>query len=105
MCMPSNTIMGMPYHVYITASQTRGTLYTGLTNDIARRMMEHREGKADGFTAKHGVRRLVHIETYPTIAEAIAREKRLKRWRRAWKIALIEEHNPDWHDLFRRLNG
>jgi len=96
--------MGMPYHVYITASQTRGTLYVGVTNDIARRVLEHREGKISSFTARHGVTRLVHVEAYDTVAEAIAREKSLKRWRRAWKIALIEKDNPDWHDLYRMLN-
>jgi len=97
--------MGMPYHVYITASQTRGTLYVGVTNDIGRRMVEHREGKASSFTAKHAVTRLVHVETYDTITEAIAREKSLKRWRRAWKFALVEQDNPGWHDLFPSLNG
>lgn len=93
----------MAYYVYITASQTRDTLYVGVTNDIARRIVEHREGKASTFTAKYGVTRLVHVETYDTIAEAIAREKSMKRWRCDWKITLIENDNPGWHDLFRTM--
>lgn len=93
----------MRYHVYITASQTRGTLYVGMTDDIARRIVEHREGTASKFTAKYKVTRLVHVEEYPTAGEAIAREKSLKRWRRAWKIALIEKDNPHWHDLFKTM--
>ena len=72
----------MIYTVYILASQKRGTLYIGVTNDIARRAWEHREGAADGFTKAHGVKRLVHMEVFENITEAIAREKRLKKWNR-----------------------
>jgi putative endonuclease len=93
------------YTVYILASQKRGTLYIGVTNDMARRAWEHREGAADGFTKAHGVKRLVHMEVFENITDAIAREKRLKKWNRDWKIALIEKDNPDWDDLFLRLNG
>lgn len=94
----------MPYHVYILASQTRGTLYIGVTNDIARRAWEHREGQHKGFTARHGVKRVVLVETYQDVGDAIRREKQLKRWKRAWKLALIEENNPTWADLYNHLH-
>jgi putative endonuclease len=93
----------MPYYVYMLASQTRGTLYIGMTNDVARRTWEHREGYRKGFTARHGVRRVVMVETYQDVRDAIGREKQLKRWKRAWKIALIEEGNPTWADLYDQL--
>jgi putative endonuclease len=91
--------------VYILASRYRGTLYIGVTADIARRSWQHREGIGSGFTKRYEVHRLVYAEEYPTIAEAIAREKALKKWRRDWKIELVEKANPDWDDLFDRLNG
>jgi len=91
--------------VYILANRYRGTLYIGVTADIARRSWQHREGIGSGFTKRYEVHRLVYAEEYPTIAEAIAREKTLKKWRRAWKIVLVETANPDWDDLFDRLNG
>jgi putative endonuclease len=87
------------YQVYIAASGRNGTLYVGVTNDLARRAQEHRDGTLPGFTKDYGVNRLVYVESYTHIADAIRREKQLKRWRRAWKIALIEEHNPFWKDL------
>jgi putative endonuclease len=92
------------YYVYILASQRNGTLYVGVTNDIARRVFEHRTGATPGFTAKYDVKILVWYEVHPSIAEAIAREKRLKRWKRSWKIKLIEENNPQWLDIYERLN-
>ena len=88
------------FHVYILASQKRGTLYIGVTNDIARRLSEHRAG-AGGFTSRYGVFRLVHTEEYPSALEAIRREKMLKKWQRKWKIDLIEATNPTWSDLAR----
>jgi putative endonuclease len=91
--------------VYILASRYRGTLYIGVTADIARRSWQHREGVGSEFTHRYEVRRLVYAEEYPMIGEAIAREKALKKWRRAWKIELVETANPDWDDLFDRLNG
>lgn len=91
--------------VYITASRYRGTLYTGVTADLAARMTQHKAGTGSKFTAKYDVDRLVLAEPYPTIEEAIAREKAIKKWRRAWKIELIEASNPDWNDLFERING
>ena len=95
----------MIHTVYILASQKRGTLYIGVTNDIARRAFEHRKGAEDGFTGRYGVKRLVHMEVFEDITKAIAREKRLKAWNRDRKIALVEKDNPDWDDLFLRLNG
>ncbi|MEQ8696737.1 MAG: GIY-YIG nuclease family protein [Bauldia litoralis] len=90
------------FFVYILASQTRGTLYIGVTNDVARRLTEHRRGGASGsFTARYRVFRLVHFETFPTAAEAIRREKALKKWLRRWKIDLVERDNPTWSDLAR----
>jgi putative endonuclease len=90
--------------VYILASQKRGTLYIGLTSRLAERIEEHRSGRVPGFTRQYGVRRPVHLEPFGDIHEAIAREKALKKWRRAWKIALIEAGNPDWRDLWHDLN-
>ncbi len=87
------------YFVYILASRPYGTLYIGVTNDLARRIIEHREGRADGFTKNYSVTRLVWFETYGEVLLAIQREKSLKRWRRDWKINLIERTNPQWHDL------
>jgi putative endonuclease len=91
------------YHVYILASRPRGTLYVGVTNDLVRRVHEHREGVADGFTKRYGVTCLVYFETTENVAAAIRRERRLKEWQRAWKIALVEERNPAWIDLYPGL--
>ena len=87
------------FSVYILASSRNGTLYVGVTNDLVRRMFEHRSGMVPGFTRRHGVTRLVHVESFGSIDEARIREARLKRWRRAWKLALIEAGNPAWSDL------
>ena len=95
----------MQYWVYILASRPHGTLYVGVTNSLARRIFEHRLGLADGFTKRYGVTRLVYAEPHDDIETAILQEKRLKRWRRAWKIALIEEANAEWRDLFDDLNA
>ena len=89
----------MAFYVYIMANRTYGTLYVGVTNDLCRRVFEHREGLVDGFTKKYGLKLLVHYESFDRITDAIHREKRLKHWNRAWKIALIEEQNPNWEDL------
>ena len=89
----------MPYFVYILASRMHGTLYVGVTNDLARRVHEHRMGVANSFTRKNSVQRLVYAESFEDVKEAIAMEKRLKKWRRAWKMQLIEKSNPDWKDL------
>lgn len=82
------------------ASRPRGTLYIGVTNDIVRRAWEHREGIIPGFTRTYGIKMLVHYEQYQDIRVAIHREKRLKKWKRRWKIGLIEETNPEWRDLY-----
>ena len=92
------------YYVYILASQRNGTLYVGVTSDLSRRVWEHQESLTPGFTSKYGVLRLVYSEEYPDISDAILREKRLKRWRRAWKLRLIEENNPQWLDLYKTWN-
>ncbi len=89
----------MPYWVYIMASKRHGTLYTGVTNNLGRRVWEHREGHGSRFVRRYGVDMLVWAEAYANVIEAIAAEKRLKRWRRAWKIQLIENANPDWRDI------
>jgi putative endonuclease len=87
------------------ASGPNGTLHIGMTNDLSRRVFEHREGLIEGFTKKYGVKRLVYFEEFPTAADAIHREKRIKKYPRAWKINLIRERNPDWCDLAETLNG
>jgi putative endonuclease len=92
------------YYVYILASRRNGTLYIGVTNDIARRVHEHREGLAEGFTKDYGVKRLVYFETFEDINAAIHREDRLKKWKRQWKIDLIQARNPLWDDLYETLN-
>jgi putative endonuclease len=86
-------------HVSLLASGRNGTLYCGVTNDLLRRVGEHRAGRAEGFTRRYGVTRLVWFEAWSDVREAIAREKRIKRWNRAWKIGLIEALNPEWCDL------
>ena len=93
----------MAYYVYILASKERGTLYVGVTNDLMRRIYEHKEGLAEGFSKRHSVKRLVYFETHESIEAAILQEKRLKRWRRDWKIELIERDNPHWVDLYKTL--
>ena len=91
------------YFVYMLASRRNGTLYIGVTNALIRRTFEHMNDLIDGFTKKYGVHRLVWFETYDNIDAAIAREKQLKGWNRAWKIKLIEKNNPGWNDLYRRM--
>ena len=94
----------MRYVVYMLASGRHGTLYVGVTNDLALRIHEHKTKVIKGFTAQYDVTRLVWYETYEQIMEAIAREKELKKWRRDWKIRLIEKMNPEWEDLYLTLN-
>ena len=91
------------YYVYILASSRNGTLYIGVTNDIARRIYEHKSGFVSGFTSNHNVKRLVHVETFDHPSDAIRREKRLKEWQRNWKVALVEKHNPFWRDLYQDI--
>ena len=97
--------MDSPFFVYILASKPNGTLYVGVTNHLARRLSEHKAKLGPGFTRKYEVSQLVYFETFDSILEARAREHSLKRWRRAWKIALIEKLNPGWRDLTSQLNS
>ncbi|MCA1414896.1 GIY-YIG nuclease family protein [Bradyrhizobium sp. NBAIM20] len=90
----------MAYYVYILASKKHGTLYIGVTNDLVRRVHQHKTKAMPGFTTKYGVDKLVLFEIYDDPATAIAREKELKKWRRDWKTRLIEEQNPNWDDLY-----
>jgi len=88
------------YYVYILASRCNGTLYVGVTSDLVKRVHEHKNDVFDGFTKNYGVHNLVYYETVYDIGSAIAREKQLKKWERVWKVALIEEANHDWRDLY-----
>ena len=97
--------MTASFSVYMLASKRNGTLYVGVTNDLARRIMEHKAKLVPGFTQRYDVTRLVYFESFDTVLEARAREHSLKRWRRAWKIALIEKLNVDWRDLSEELNA
>ncbi|WP_066096959.1 GIY-YIG nuclease family protein [Xanthomonas massiliensis] len=90
---------------YILASKRNGTLYVGVTSNLVARIWQHRQHVAPGFTQCYGVQRLVWYELHPTMEAAIVHEKRLKRWNRAWKIRLIEERNPYWHDLWPEIVG
>jgi len=88
------------YYVYILASRKHGTLYIGITRELVRRVYEHKNKIIKGFTTRYGVDRLVWFECYDDPTNAIVREKELKKWRREWKINLIEENNPEWLDLY-----
>jgi len=89
--------------VYILASKRNGTLHVGVTSDLIKRVWQHKNDLADGFTKRYGVHRLVWYEQFGNMETAIAREKAIKEWKRGWKIRLIEECNPDWHDLYNDL--
>lgn len=89
--------------VYILASRRNGTLYVGVTNNLIRRVWEHKQNLTDGFTKKYTVHTLVYYELYSDILHAIAREKEIKKWKRRWKLQLIEKNNPDWKDLYFTL--
>jgi len=90
--------------IYVMTNRPNGTLYTGVTSDIARRAWEHREGLVKGFTKRYGLKRLVYMEVFDDIRDAIQREKNLKHYSRSWKAQLIVEANPDWRDLYDDLN-
>ena len=89
--------------VYNLANRPYGTIYIGVTTDVVRRVWEHKNGFVDGFTKRHHVHMLVHMEFHGSIEDAIVREKRLKKWRRDWKINLIEQSNPQWLDLYSEV--
>ena len=91
--------------VYILASKRNGTLYIGITSDLLLRMEQHHRGVGSTFVKRYGVTRLVYFEEYPLYANAIRRETNLKRWKRSWKLALTEKHNPNWNDLLQSWNG
>jgi putative endonuclease len=91
--------------VYIMADRYRGTIYIGVTSDISARVWTHRQGRGSKFCARYGLTRLVYLEQAPTIQDAIAREKAMKKWNRAWKIELIDRANPNWDDLFESINA
>jgi len=95
----------MAFYVYLLASKKHGTLYLGVTNDVVRRVYEHRTKAVGGFTTRYGVDKLVWFEIYENTATAIAPEKELKKWRRDWKIRLIEEQNPGWSDLYPGISN
>jgi putative endonuclease len=90
----------MAYYVYLLASKKHGTLYLGVTNDLVRRVYEHRTKAVEGFTKRYAVDKLVWFEIHDNVEAAITREKELNKWRRDWKIRLIEEQNPEWTDLY-----
>jgi putative endonuclease len=91
------------YYVYILASRRNGTLYIGVTGDLRRRVFQHKNSAIDGFTSRYNVQRLVWFEVHWDVQAAIRREKCIKKWRRSWKLYLIEAFNPHWHDLYDTL--
>jgi len=92
------------YFVYILASKRNGTLYIGVTNDLLKRVYQHKNNLVEGFTRKYGVYNLVYYEIYKNIYDAITREKNMKKWKRKWKMELIEKSNPNWEDLYDTLS-
>ena len=98
-------MMAYSYYVYILASGKDGTLYFGITNDLIKRVGEHKEAIVEGFTRKYKVNQLVYFEETEDVTVAIAREKQLKAWQRAWKIKLVESANPQWRDLYMEILG
>ena len=95
--------MGKQYYVYILASRRNGTLYIGVTDDLVRRVHEHKTNAVKGFTQRYGVHDLVYYEATGDILSAIEREQRMKKWKRVWKVELIEKDNPQWYDLYDGL--
>jgi putative endonuclease len=93
----------MSYYVYIIASRKDGAIYVGVTNDIVRRIYEHRIKAVPGFTSRFNITRLVWFEIYDDPISAISREKELKKWKRSWKVQLIEKDNPEWKDLYESI--
>jgi putative endonuclease len=95
--------MDKEYYVYILASKRNGTLYTGVTSDLVKRIWQHKHNLVEGFTKKYNVENLVYYEVHDTPEGAITREKHIKKWRRVWKLRLIEERNPQWRDLYEEI--
>jgi len=98
-------MMSKDFYVYILASNQNGTLYIGVTSNLAKRIWQHKEGIVDGFTKKYDVKKLVYYEQHENAESAIHREKRPKEWKRQWKLALIEKFNPTWDDLYHYIVG
>ncbi len=97
--------MEKTFYVYILASKRNGTLYIGVTSDLIKRVWQHKTEVVAGFTKRYGIKTLVFYECYADADTAIRREKRLKEWKRSWKLALIERYNPDWRDLYSEVAG
>ncbi|MCG8511296.1 MAG: GIY-YIG nuclease family protein [Rhodospirillales bacterium] len=97
--------MTKPGYVYILASGKNGTLYIGVTSDLVARVWQHKQAEVEGFTKRYDIKTLVYFEVFDSIEDAIAREKAMKKWRRAWKIRHIEKANPDWRDLYDEIAG
>jgi putative endonuclease len=97
--------MHKQFCVYILASQCNGTLYIGVTSNLVQRIWQHKQGFVDGFAKEYGVKDLVHFELHDTAESAITREKQIKKWKRAWKLRLIEENNPEWKDLYGLISS
>ena len=95
--------MPKQYYVYILAKAQNSTFYVGMTSNLPKRVWEHKNEVADGFTKQYGIKTLVHYEIFEDPEQAILREKRLKRWNRSWKMRLIEKTNPDWNDLYDKI--
>jgi putative endonuclease len=95
--------MQKPGCVYILTNKPRGTLYTGVTSNLVQRVYWHRKGVVEGFTKRYNLKKLVYFEKHDQIQDAILREKRIKEWKRAWKVRLIEENNPEWRDLYPEI--
>ncbi|OFW80374.1 MAG: hypothetical protein A2887_05425 [Alphaproteobacteria bacterium RIFCSPLOWO2_01_FULL_40_26] len=93
----------MPYYTYILTNKPNGTFYTGITNDLQRRIFEHKKGKIEGFTKKYGLKILVYFEVYEDVRDAIAREKLIKKWKRSIKLNAIQRMNSEWKDLYFEL--
>lgn len=91
------------YYVYIICNKRNGTLYTGITSDLIKRIWQHKQGFVEGFSRQYGLKRLVYFEVFNDVKEAILKEKRIKKWNRQWKINLIEKSNPTWNDLYDGL--
>ncbi len=97
--------MAKQFYVYILASKPNGTLYTGVTSNLIQRVWQHKHDVIQGFTRKYNVKTLVYYEVHENAESAITREKKIKRWRRAWKLGLIKDSNPEWRDLYEDILG
>jgi putative endonuclease len=96
---PENCMSDKRYYIYILSNQKNGTLYIGVTSNLIRRIREHKERKVEGFTKKYNIDKLIYYEVYGEVGMALYREKQLKKWKREWKLELIEKENPSWNDL------